>query len=234
MAKGFTEWTILPHGPLEKLAENLWRIEGTMPDGTNKRVMMLARLADGRLLIHNAIALEEPLMAEITGFGTPAAILVPNAFHRQDARIMKARFPAAKVYCPAGAKDAVGKVVAVDGTFAEAPQDATVRVRHLEGMKEREGVVEVSSADGRSLVFCDTLLNVTNPPHIFKLLLAPTGRPSVPRVTRWFLVSDARALRADLERLASLDGVRRLIPGHGPPVLTGAPAALKSAAALLG
>src|SRR5207237_4272316 len=99
------------------------------------------------VLIHNAIALEDNLMAEITAWGTPAAILVPNGFHRQDAKIMKDRFPNAKVYCPAGAKKAVSKVLPVDGSFAEVPQDGTVRVRHLEGVKAREGLVEVTSSD---------------------------------------------------------------------------------------
>src|SRR5687767_5016314 len=44
MAKCFESWTVLPHGPLEKLSENLWRVEGTMPDGTTKRVMTIARM----------------------------------------------------------------------------------------------------------------------------------------------------------------------------------------------
>lgn len=231
MAKAFQTWTILPHGPLEKLTENLWRLEGNMTE-TNKRVMSLIRLADGRIIIHNAIALEEERMNEITAWGTPAAILVPNGFHRQDAKIMKDRFPNAKVYCPAGARSAVAQVVPVDGSYSDAPSDATVRVRHLDGMKEKEGVVEVQSADGSTLIFCDTLLNVSNVKHVFKFLLAPTGRPSVPRFTRWFMVSDKAALKAQLEQLAAQD-LKRLIPGHGPMVVTDAMTTLKAVAAEL-
>jgi hypothetical protein len=26
----FTEWTVLPHRPIEKLADNLWRVSGEM------------------------------------------------------------------------------------------------------------------------------------------------------------------------------------------------------------
>jgi hypothetical protein len=225
----FREWTVLPHDPIEKLTENLWRVEGTMPGG-NKRTMSLIRLSDGRLLIHNAIALEDDLMAEVTAFGSPAAILVPNAFHRQDAKIMKDRFPSAKVYCPAGARKKVGQVVAVDGSYADAPQDSTVRVRHLSGMKEKEGVVEVDSKDGRTAIFCDALLNMSHAKHIFKLFLAPIGRLSIPRFSRWLLVSDKQALRNDLERLAS-DSLKRVIPGHGNPVVDDAAGALKRAAA---
>jgi hypothetical protein len=87
MAKAFETWTVLKHGPLEKLSDNLWRVEGTMPDPNIHRVMTIARMKDGRLFIHNAIALEEACMAEIESFGTPAVIVVPNGFHRQDAKI---------------------------------------------------------------------------------------------------------------------------------------------------
>jgi hypothetical protein len=232
MAKAFQQWTVLPHEPIEKLAENLWRVEGVMPGG-NRRVMTLIRLSDGRVLIHNAIALEEELMAEMTAWGTPAAILVPNGFHRQDSKIMKDRFPTAKVYCPAGATKRVTEVLPVDGTFAEAPQDATVKVRHLDGIKDREGVVEVTSKDGRTAIFNDMLLNMKTAPHILKILLAPLGKLSVPLFSRWFFMSDRRALRADLEKLASPD-LKRVIPGHGKPVLENAPSALKEAAARLG
>jgi hypothetical protein len=227
----FKQWTVLPHDPIEKLTDNLWRVEGTMPGG-NKRVMSLIRLSDGRLLIHNAIALEEELMAEVTAFGKPVAILVPNAFHRQDARIMKDRFPEAKVYCPAGARKKVSQVVPVDGSYADAPQDSTVRVRHLDGIKEKEGVVEVDSKGSTTLIFCDTLLNMSHAKHVFKIFLAPIGRLSVPRFSKWFFVSDKNALRADLQRLASTS-IARVIPGHGRDVVDDARGALERAAAEL-
>jgi hypothetical protein len=99
-------------------------------------------------------------------------------------------------------------------------------------MKEKEGVVEVQSADGSTLIFCDTLLNVSNMKHVFKFLLAPTGRPSVPRITRWLMVSDKVALKAHLEQLA-VQNLRRIIPGHGPIVQAEAMATLKAAAAEL-
>jgi hypothetical protein len=229
MAKAFQTWTILKHGPLEKISENLWRLEGNLGD-TNKRVMTLARLADGRVLIHNAIALEDPLMDEITAWGTPAGILVPNAFHRQDAKIMKDRFPNAKVYCPGAAKKAVSQVVAVDGSYDDVPRDATVSARHIDGINEKEGVLEVNSSDGRSLVFCDTLLNVKDPPLLFKFFLAPVNRPSVPRFAKWFFMKNKAALKADLEKMAAADGLRRIIPGHGAMVASDAATILSGAA----
>ncbi len=64
MAKCFTSWTVLPHDPAHKLAENLWCVEGIMPDASTRRKMTVIRLLDGSLLFHNAIALEESAMKD--------------------------------------------------------------------------------------------------------------------------------------------------------------------------
>ena len=230
MAAGFTTWTVLPHKPIQKLAENLWHVEGTMPSGTIRRAMAVVRLGDGRLLLHNAIALDENEMGEIDAFGEVAGILVPNAFHRQDAFIMKHRYPNAKVYCPAGAKGGVAKAVATDGTYADAPSDASVRVRHLDGFPG-EGVVEVTSNDGVSAIFCDAVMNMSPQMKFpFSLLLAPLGRAAVPRATRWFFVKNKASFKADIERIAATDGFRRILVGHGDNVEENAAEALRVAA----
>src|SRR5262249_5061924 len=106
MAKPFDTWNVVPHRPLEKLEANRWRGEGDFPCGcgTGTRVMTIAKKSNGDLVIHNAIALEEDLMKEIEAFGRPAVLVVPNGFHRLDAKVMKARYPDLKVYCPAGAR----------------------------------------------------------------------------------------------------------------------------------
>src|SRR5262249_14085749 len=65
MPKAFDTWRVFPHRGLEKLEPNLWRVEGDLPGGNGTRVMTVARMRDGGLVIHSAIALEEPLMAEL-------------------------------------------------------------------------------------------------------------------------------------------------------------------------
>ena len=222
MAKCFETWTVLPHGPLEKLSENLWRIEGTMPDGKTKRIMTIARMKDGRLVIHNAIALEPALQAEIEAFGTPACIVVPNSFHRQDAKIYKSRYPSADVYAPAKARKRVQKLVPVKGDYDVAPKDDTVRLCHLDGCKGTEGVLEVKSPEGVTVVFNDAILNMPKLGGPVGFLLAPTGKPSVPRFGRWFLVKDKGAFTKHVNSWAKPDLVR-VIVGHGP-MLTEQPA----------
>src|SRR5512142_3393143 len=107
MPKAFENWEVHPHRPLEKLEENLWRVEGDLPGNNGTRVMTIVKLKDGRLLIHNAIALEEEQMKEIEAFGEPALLVVPNGYHRLDAKVFKKRYPKMKVIAPEGAKKKV-------------------------------------------------------------------------------------------------------------------------------
>jgi hypothetical protein len=55
---------------------------------------------------------------------------------------------------------------------------------------------------------------------VFGFLLAPTGKPSVPRLAKWITVSDKPALRAHLEKLAATPNLSRIIVSHGA-VMTG-------------
>lgn len=231
MATCYTTWTVLEHKPIDKLAPNLWRVEGIMESGT-RRVMSLARLVDGRILMHNAIALGEAEMAEIDAWGEVAGILVPNAFHRMDSRIMQARYPRAKVYCPANAAKSVAKATPVHGTYTDAPGDETVRVRHLAGIKESEGVMEVQTSEGLDLVFNDMLMNVPKLGFPMELFIGPSGRPAIPRFARWFWLKDKAALKADLEALVARDP-KRLVPGHGKDVTADVAEALKQAITLV-
>lgn len=230
MASCFDTWTVLPHKPIEKLADNLWRVSGTMPDGKVQRQMVLARMADGRVLVHNAIALNEPEMAELEAWGTPSILFVPNGFHRQDAAIWKLRYPKMIVVAPAGSRKRVDKVVRVDATSEEAPADQQVALRPLPGVPA-ESVLEVRSGDDVSLVFCDAIFNVPRRRGLIGFLLAPTGTVAVPRLVRWFLLKDRRALVAALEAMATIPGLRRVLVGHGRPIDEEPAAALRAAAA---
>lgn len=232
MAVCYTTWTVNPHKPIEKIAPNLWRVAGVMENGT-RRIMTLARLGDGRVLMHNAIALDEPEMAEIDAWGEVAGILVPNAFHRMDCRIMQERYPKAKVYSPGNAMKAVGKATPVAGSFSDVPGDTTVRVRHLPGVKDNEGVMEITTPAGVALVFNDMIMNMPKLGYPMELFIGPSGQPAIPRFARWVWVKDKAALRKDLERLADLAPVR-IVPGHGSDLTEGVVEGLKAATALIG
>ena len=229
MAVGLREWNVLQHKPIEKLASNLWRVEGRMSD-TNWRVMLLVRLADGRLVMHNAIALDEPSMREIDQWGEVAAILIPNRFHRQDAFIMQQRYTKARVYAPRGALQGASRATPCSGSYGDVPVDSSLVARELGGIGEREGVLIVRSEDGVSAVFCDTVLNLPKLGGPMGFILHPTGTLSVPRATRWLFAKDSNELRRDLEAIAETPNLTRVIPGHGPIVREQAAGQLLAAA----
>ncbi|MDX2089469.1 MAG: hypothetical protein SFX73_16570 [Kofleriaceae bacterium] len=233
MARAYTTWTVLPHKPIEKLSDNLWRVSGTMADGKTQRQMVLARMGDGRVVVHNAIALDDAEMKELEAWGTPSVIFVPNGYHRMDARIWKQRYPKAQVIAPAGSKKRVEKVVPVDGITEDAPRDETVRLVPLEGVPS-ESVLEVRSGDRVSLVFCDAVLNMPTLGFPMNVFLGPTGRVSAPRVMRMLAMKDKRAFIGQLARLADTRGLDRIMFGHGRPITEGCAAALHSVVTQLG
>lgn len=229
MSVGFRDWRVLPHKPIEKLSSNIWRVAGRMSD-TNWRVMVLVRLTDARIIIHNAIALDEPSMHEIEAWGDVSSILIPNRFHRQDAFIMQKRYPKARAYAPRGALEAATKATPCAGSYTDVPCDSTVVVRELHGIGDREGVMLVNSEEGASAVFCDTVLNLPRMGGPIGFLLHPTGTLSVPRATRWFFSKDSKQLKADLTNIAETPSLVRVIPGHGDVVTEQAADRLRNAA----
>lgn len=232
MAKCFTTWTVLPHEPIEKHAENLWSVSGNMPGG-NQRRMSVARRADGKLVIHNPIALNDEEMKELEAFGKPAFMIVPNGFHRQDSVIYKQRYPELAVFCPQAARKKVAELVDVAGNMDELPKDSAVEVFHLRGMKEREGGLRVTSREGTDLVFNDTLLNMPKKGGTAELFMGPTGTLSIPRFTRWVMMKSGGELKQHLQELAASPGLQHLVPGHGAVIGKNASGALSEAAGRL-
>jgi hypothetical protein len=233
MPKAYSTWTVHRHGPIEKLAPNIWRVVGSMPGPPIPRTMVLVRLRDGRIIVHSAIALDEASMKELEAWGTLAYLLVPGIGHRLDAPAFKARYPAMIVMCPPGAKKNVEEVLPVDRTDI-AFDDPDVTWRVLEGTGGREGALTVRSAQGTSLVINDMFMNM---PHIAGFngfigrVIGFTGPIKLPPITKFILVKDKGALRADLQRLADTPDLQRIVPSHGDVVTSDPAGALRRVAA---
>ncbi|MCA9634566.1 MAG: hypothetical protein KC420_00840 [Myxococcales bacterium] len=235
MAKANDRWTVLPHKPIEKLSDHVWRVQGSLPNMALKRVMTIAKRGDGGLVIHNGICLDDASMAEIDAWGPVACILVPNAYHRLDAPVFKQRYPNAKVLCPRGGRSKVEEVVAVDGVYEDFAADDVVSLETLEGVGEQEGVMIVREPAGATVVVNDAIFNM---PHvggfsglIFRYITASTGGPRISRLFRLFVLKDKAAFRAHLHRLADIPGLTRLIVSHHRMVQDDAAGAIRSAAA---
>lgn len=232
MAKWHTTWTVGPHGPIEKLSDRLWRIEAKLPSIDLRRVMTVARRADGSLIVHNAIPLGEAEMAELDAWGKVAALVVPNRFHRLDARPFAERYPEARVLCPRGATKHVAKAVRVDGAYEDLPADGTADLVSLDGTKQREGAMIVrGTADGApvtSAVLNDAVFNMDHAGGFFGFLLrliGASGKPCVEVGMRWLMISDKKAFRAHLEALAALPNLAHVVVSHHKTI-TGDPAAV--------
>jgi hypothetical protein len=218
MAKSDTSWNVLHHGPLEQLADNLWRVEGALPGMSLRRTMTVVRRADGSLLLHSPIALDDERRHELEALGPIAAIVVPNAGHRLDAPAYKFRYPRAVVFCPRGGRNKVAEVVAVDGTYEDYADDGTVRFETLDGVAEAEGAMLVRSNDGVTVVLNDVVMNMDTKRdvlgYLFTTVMGSAPGPRVSRLVRLLYVKDQPALRRHLERLADTPDLQRLIVAH--------------------
>ena len=234
---GNATWKVLAHRPIEKLTENLWRVEGDLTNMPLKRVMTLVKRSNGEIVVHNAMALEEPAMKEIDAWGRVSAIIVPNGFHRLDAPAYAERYPNALFYCPEGARKKVEEVVQVHGIYEDFPADDTVSLRTLDGVAKAEGVMIVHSGDGTTVVLNDAMFNM---PHVsgftgfvFRHLTRSSGGPRVTRIGKIFLIKDKAAFGAHLERLAETPKLARVIVSHHQMITERPGDAIRTAAATL-
>jgi hypothetical protein len=221
-------WTTQPHGPLEQHAENLWSLEGSMKGLPLKRRMTVARRKDGSLVIHSAVALAEPQMAELEALGKPAVLVVPSGYHRIDAPRFKARYPELTVLAPVRARKKVEERVAVDGTYEDFAADEVVELRTLQGTGGAEGLMLVRSSDGLTAVVNDVIFNMDRGSGLRQSLMysvfgwGPGARVS--RLAKLGIVKDRGVLRRELSTLAEDPALVRLIVAHDK-VATGPDAA---------
>jgi len=220
MPKPFTEWTVLPHGKLTRLDDNLLSVTGDlhMPVGDFPRRMTVVRLHDSRLVIFSAIALDEAEMQALEAFGTPSFLIVPNDIHRMDAKIWKDRYPLMRVVAPAGVRTQVEELVAVDDT---APNlgDPQVQFVTVPGTQEREAALVVRTWSGTTLIVNDLIWNMEDRPGLGGWLFHVMGftgkEPRIPAIVELREIKDKLALREQLEAWANIPGLNRIIVSHG-------------------
>jgi hypothetical protein len=222
MAKPPRPWTVTPHGPIQRIDDNLWWVESPVPGipGRNfPRSMHIIRRSDGSLLLHNAIPLDDAGLEALTALGRPAILVLPSHFHCIDAHAMRARL-SLKTYCPAGSLAETRQRVEIDGTLDALPPDPAVRFVALAGTKFGEGVLAVTSTDAEhvSLVLCDVVLNIPHLPGFWGLIWRLFGFTGDPRCGPLWLkhgVIDRGALRGTMKELAAIPHLTRLVPSHG-------------------
>lgn len=213
-------WLVREHGPIEKWSENLWRVEGSLPGMSLRRNMVVVRKANGQLVVHSAIALEEKAQAELDAWGTPAFLVIPNRGHTLDAAAYKARYPALKVFTPRGGIKTVEEKIrgSVDGAYEQFPSDDEVKLQTLHGVGEGEGAMLVRSRDGTTVVLNDAVFNMDRKRDLlgflFTTVLGSAPGPRVSRLAKLLFIKDQAALKQDLLQFAEIPDVQRLIVAH--------------------
>jgi hypothetical protein len=238
MVAPFRTWTVLPHGRLHEIAGNILTVTGDvpMPVGDISRRMTVVRLKDGRLVIFSAMALDENEMLFLEDFGVPAFLIVPGAHHRLDARPWKLRYPQIRVIAPSGAREEIAKAVAVDDSKADFG-DSDVRLVDVPGTRARELALEVSGADGTTLVLSDIAANIQSASGfsgwLLKLMKFAGDAPQIPLSTRMTVIQDKPALAAYLRNWADRPSLARVLVSHGAPITVDPAGALRQLAASL-
>ena len=231
MPKPFTEWTVLPHGKLARLDDNLLSVTGDlhMPVGDFPRRMTVVRLQDGRLVVYSAIALDEAEMQALEAFGEPSFLVVPNDIHRMDAKIWKDRYPDLQVFAPLGVRKKVEEVVPVTHATPDFG-DPQVQFVTVPGTDEHEAALLVKTWSGTTLVVNDLIWNLDDRPGfggwLFRVMGFTGQEPRIPTMVELREIKDKPALRGQLERWARIPDLNRIIVSHGQIVTRDAPGVL--------
>ncbi|HEY4186332.1 MAG TPA: hypothetical protein VGP07_14755 [Polyangia bacterium] len=233
MAKPFKEWTVLPHGKLQRVDDGLLSVTGLLqmpPMGEVPRRMTVVRLRDGRLVIYSAIALDEDEMSALEEYGAPAYLIVPGDIHRMDAKSWKQRYPSLAVIAPAGARRKVEEVVHVDATEMDFG-DPSVRFLAVPGTNEKEGALLIERNSGTTLVMNDLIFDLMDRPGVMGWLFKTIGmtgqEPHIPTPIKMREVKDKVAVAAQLDDWAHLPRLKRVIISHGE-IITEAPSGVLS------
>jgi len=238
VAKPPRPYLVTRHDPLEQIDDNLWAVDGDVPGfpaGANfHRRMSIVRLSDGRLLFHNAVPVDDATLARITAQGKPALLVLQNHLHMIDGDAFRQRL-GLSVYVSQTARAEVSARTPVAGTLDTLAPDPAFSVVPLPSSRLGESALVVHSGPRASLVLCDIVTNVPNPPGLIGLLFRVFGftgpAPKLPTVVRLRAFPDKALLRADLERLAATPGLCRVVPSHGPVIADDPAGALRRIAA---
>jgi hypothetical protein len=231
------EHQIFQHGGLEELAEGVWRVKGGLPFPLHRNMVIL-RLANGELLLHSVVALDEAGMQAIEALGSPAYAIVPHPQHQRDAAFYHARFPGLKFLAPAEARAAIEPNVPVAGAVEEVLPPLGFVLHAVPATRIPEYIYEwPMPAGGRMLVVNDAFGGADAEDSsqlmgrlLMRLTSAPGNRFGIARIYRLTMLKDSVPLKALAGRLATIPDLRLITVSHGEPVRSGAADALRRVA----
>jgi hypothetical protein len=213
-------WKVLPHGKLTRIDANLLTVVGELPTplGQLPRRMTVVQLASGGLVIFSAVALDEDEMRQLEAQGAPEFMIVPNGYHRMDAKIWKDRYPTIRVAAPMGARRRVERTVRVDTSEPDFA-DPSVSFVTVAGTRQSEAALLVRTPTGTTLVLNDLVGNIRGESGFSGWLLRRMGlagdEPKIPLSVRTIIISEKSALRQQLLQWAAIESLNRIVMSHG-------------------
>jgi hypothetical protein len=223
MTQPFQHWTVLPHGKLVQVDENILTVVGEihMPLVDLPRRMTVVRLADARLVVFSAIALDEDEMSALEAYGRPSFLIVPSDRHRLDAKTWKDRYPRIQVIAPEGARAKVEEIVEVD-TVAPHFDDPNVQFVNVPGTRGRDAALVVRTPAGTTLVLNEVVGNIRDAAGFGGWLLHLAGfagtHAQIPSVVKLAVIADTQALRTQLLQWAAIESLKCILVSHGSPI----------------
>jgi len=225
-------WTVTPHGPLEKIDDNLWALSSSVPGIKSHRRMSIVRRGDGNLLFYNAIPMDDATLEEVRAWGRPSLLVITHDQHMVDGDAFREKLGLA-VYCPRASDAKVRARTPVTGNMEDLPPDPAIAWDSAVGTKMNEPVMFVTSGGGArvSIVTSDVFQNnrAASLPLAFRLL--GFAGPRTPPLFKLLFLKDKVALRAAMERWAATPRLVRIVPTHGEVVDHDPAAVLGKAAA---
>jgi hypothetical protein len=195
--------------------------------GSQRVRMAVIGLGGGALLVVSpSESLSEPLLAELSRWGTPRFLLAPNQFHTLGLRPWKERFPDARIVAHPRAHARLRKKLAGIAVEDLAPLEAALP----EGMrlfgppmaKQGETWVSLKTKEGTAWFVTDAIMNEERLPRgplglLMRLLGFRAELITNPFFKRMFL-EDKAAYKAWVSAELDRDPPALFVPSHGAPV----------------
>lgn len=199
---------------MKTIADEVWGIEQTLSVAPGMRMPARAtvlRLADGGVVLHSPLRIDEAMAAEIDALGPVKAILAPNTMHWMFARAAKERFPEATLYGAPGLEKKLDEFTPLpaDGFVAEGLR--SFLIAGAPRMNEHVFLYR------RTLVVSDLVMNIQRDfsvlMSLFMRLNGVHGRFAHSRMWK-IMGADRAAMARSLATIADWD-FDRIVPAHG-------------------
>ena len=223
---------------LRKLDENIWVAERPqrfwgLEVGARMTVM---RLADGSLLLHSSLALDEALRSELDTLSPVRFVIAPNKFHHLHAGEVAQFYPEARLWVGPGVASKRPDLKFVDVLGDEAPDEWKEEVSQIFfAGRPMENEVVFFHHQSRTLVMCDLARNFgPRAPFLTRAWMSLMGGYKQFRPTRVdpLLIKDRPLAKRCMERILAWD-FDRIVIAHGEVLETGGQEALRSSYAWL-